>query len=75
MNTEKIRELENIKPHKVQGIFCILYADIPDDIKSIFNDWIIGQTVISNDEGEMGIYIRDWNNFLNYLRGKPTFWD
>lgn len=75
MNTEKILELESIRIQKVQDIECVLYKDIPDDIKSIFNDWIVGQTVMSNDAGEIAIYIRDWNNFLNYLRCKHTFWD
>lgn len=75
MNTEKILELENIRIQKVQDIPCVLYADIPDDIKSIFNDWVMRHTFMSDEEGVIAIYMGDWENFLNYLRCKPTFWD
>lgn len=72
---EEIQKLANIKPHEIYGMSCILYTQIPDDIKPIFDKWIAGQTVMSNDTGEMAIYIWDWENFLNYLQDKPTFWD
>jgi len=72
---ERLR-IDNLVPkHIFYGYTCILVDDIPAEVRSRFDKWFEGQTGLITKDNRLAVYAWDWENFLNHLENKTTFWD
>ena len=45
---------------------------MPDDVKPMWENWILGQTGLHCDDGDFGVYEWDWKRFVGKLeKGQP----
>jgi hypothetical protein len=57
------------------GTPYIRLDDIPAKVRPEFDEWFQGQTGIMLDDGSLGVYPWDWDNFCAHMAGRPEFWD